>query len=977
MNGISQIINLIIVCSMKRIIFISISCIFISTLGLFAIHPSVQNFSRTVSKSGTQNWDIIQHANNWMYFANNNGLLEFDGNKWNLYPIGNYTNVRSLHYDKTNDRIYAGAFNEFGYYERDERGILRYYSLLESISPQDRDFTEIWNILQIEDNLYFQSGKEIFRCKNGQMKKFNFIERIDCSGVAHNLLIVSTSKEGAFILNGELFIQLPNSDILKNKKICSILPYEDNKILFVSDFDGLFVFDGKAVIALKTDVDDFLKENQVFSADISGSKLAIGSVRNGLLVKDLKNNSCIYSNIYSGLQNNTILSLKYDNQDNLWLGLDKGIDYVLINSPVYDLFGNNQRYGTGYTSLIKDNILYFGTNQGLYRTNFPLKSSPQPLDIELIPGMQGQVWCLKTIDNQVFCGTDHGAFIIKKDKAEKIGEIPGTWNFRELKKHPNCILGSSYQGFFILKKEYGKWKFSNFVNGFSDSGGTFLEDEYGNIWFSHWMKGISKLTLNDKLDEVSVEAFDTSKGFYTNRNNVVSKINDEVFFSSDGGFFKFAPDENKVIHAKEIEKLFGIHPYSKHLDQDPQNNIWHISGEAVETAYLQEDGTYKVQKSSSPILSNKLIPGFKNLNFVYDSAIIINTENGFSWLDVSKIMANQETAFKVSIRNVYLTKEGYLAVGGYQDEQKEIPEFKYQHNSIRFEFVAPEYSGENTVVYSCFLENYDLDWSPYSTSNTKEYTKLPKGNYMFQIRANNSITNEIVETNYKFTILPPWYESLLAMIIYIILIACLLFLIVVFIDKRSQKGAREMKAQKEREMQEQEERFSADAQEKEKEIVKLKNQKLQYELRHKSQDLASSTMNLIRKNEILLDISQNLGKIATDLKNSDERSSILKCLIKMQDDIKKNIERDDNWKKFEANFDMVYENYLKRLGEQFSALTVSDKKLCAYLKMGLSSKDIAPLLNMSFRSVEMSRYRLRKKLDLNRDVNLTEFLQNF
>ena len=55
--------------------------------------------------------------------------------------------------------------------------------------------------------------------------------------------------------------------------------------------------------------------------------------------------------------------------------------------------------------------------------------------------------------------------------------------------------------------------------------------------------------------------------------------------------------------------------------------------------------------------------------------------------------------------------------------------------------------------------------------------------------------------------------------------------------------------------------------------------------------------------------------------------------------------------------------------------SISDKKLCAYLRMDLSSKDIAPLLNMSFRSVEMSRYRLRKKMDLDRDVNLVEYLQ--
>jgi DNA-binding CsgD family transcriptional regulator len=136
-------------------------------------------------------------------------------------------------------------------------------------------------------------------------------------------------------------------------------------------------------------------------------------------------------------------------------------------------------------------------------------------------------------------------------------------------------------------------------------------------------------------------------------------------------------------------------------------------------------------------------------------------------------------------------------------------------------------------------------------------------------------------------------------------------------------------------------------------------------------------MNLIRKNEILTDIIQNLNKISSSLNKNKEQQAIFNELKKIQEEIKSNIEHDNNWKKFEENFDLVYENYLKRLTETYPNLTVTDKKICAYLKMGLSSKDIAPLLNMSYRSVEMSRYRLRKKMNLDRNVSLSDFLQNF
>ena len=217
----------------------------------------------------------------------------------------------------------------------------------------------------------------------------------------------------------------------------------------------------------------------------------------------------------------------------------------------------------------------------------------------------------------------------------------------------------------------------------------------------------------------------------------------------------------------------------------------------------------------------------------------------------------------------------------------------------------------------------------------------------------------------------------MATVVYFILFCFLIFLLFVFIKTRSEKGARDMEARKEMELKEQEKRFEEDAKEKRKEIIELKNQWLNYDLRHKSQELASSTMNLIRKNEILLDISQNLTKVSSEITERTEPKSILKEISKMQEEIKHNIETDNNWKRFAENFDLVYENYLMRLSERYPNLTISDKKLCAYLKMDLSSKDIAPLLNMSFRSVEMSRYRLRKKMELERDINLSEYLQNF
>ena len=159
----------------------------------------------------------------------------------------------------------------------------------------------------------------------------------------------------------------------------------------------------------------------------------------------------------------------------------------------------------------------------------------------------------------------------------------------------------------------------------------------------------------------------------------------------------------------------------------------------------------------------------------------------------------------------------------------------------------------------------------------------------------------------------------------------------------------------------------------ENEISRLKSTQLEHDVRHKSQELSNATMNVMRKNEILIDISNQINKLQESGDTISKTSA--KQLMKIQNLIKENISHDDDWHKFAQNFDVVYENYLKRLAERFPQLNINDQRLCAYLKMGLSSKEIAPLLNMSYRSVEMARYRLRKKMELSREVNLVDFLQ--
>jgi len=935
----------------------------------------VRNFTRDNYKSGTQNWAIAQNSSNVMYFANNFGMLEFDGKNWITYPIVNGTNVRSVLSTK-DGRYYASSFNEFGYFQKERNGQFQYYSLVNTSIVNPINSNELYNIIQGDKTIYFQSERCVYQYNGDTILRLPFSSKITASAFVHNILFVASEENGAFMLNGSLFVRIPGSEALKHKKVSAILTYKDNKVLFVTSFYGVYVYDGLTIKPFNTGIDEFLKTSQVFCATTNGKQVVYGTVQRGIAIQNIEDGSVIYVNTYSGLQNNTVLSVVFDNLQNLWLGLDKGIDYVMLNSPMLNLFGNNNLYGAGYTSYLKNKTLYLGTNQGLYYTSYPLSNGSLPVNLKLIKGMEGQVWSLTEIDNTLFCGDDQGAFIIRPDRTERIQGLPGTWTFKPLRNHPDLILGCSYQGLFLLKKSGSTWKLAHFIKGkFAESSPMFEEDADGSVWFSHWQKGLFHLFFNASMDSiVKVDLYNGSNGLPTDRNNTLFNVGGKIVFSSNSGFFTFDQKLKKLVPNTTWNKLFASTPSCIRLHESKTGDVWCVSGSFIGIAKKKGNG-YSMDSLSYRILQSKIIIGFEHFNFLDKNNTLLSTEDGFTWLDNRRQMSTTNT-FKVFVRKVQVTNKGFLETSGSRKEQKGDGEiYAHSQNSLRFEFVAPEYRNAGLVKYSYMLENYDEGWSNATVENLKEYTHLPKGHYVFKVRAENELESKIAECSYAFTIEPAWYESKIALAFYILFFLAALGGMLYLINQRYKLGARDMELKKEKELQEQKKHFDAETTEKKNEIKALKNQQLQYELRHKSQELASSTINLIRKNEILLEIIDNLSTVSNDIKSSNDSSTVLARLQKMERSIRQNIENDDNWKRFEENFDLVYENYLKRLGDLFPDLSVSDKKLCAYLKMDLSSKDIAALFNISVRSVEMSRYRLRQKMDLDREVNLVEFLQ--
>ncbi|HUR30362.1 MAG TPA: hypothetical protein VMZ69_02960, partial [Saprospiraceae bacterium] len=259
--------------------------------------------------------------------------------------------------------------------------------------------------------------------------------------------------------------------------------------------------------------------------------------------------------------------------------------------------------------------------------------------------------------------------------------------------------------------------------------------------------------------------------------------------------------------------------------------------------------------------------------------------------------------------------------------------------------------------------------SPWSTDTRRDFTSLSSGNYTFlaQARLKDGIESNIV--SYLFRIRPPWYKTVASKGV---LATFVLGLFGGFIMRQRKKFESE-KAHLTVTHQEKEAQAIREAEKSKAALAEIQNEKLEVEIKYKNQELALTTMHLVQKAEILLAVQEGLQQIREKSASHEGKREIQQLLNMVSFDVK----LDEDWEHFALHFDKVHVDFLKQLREQFPQLSANDLKLCAYLRMNLSTKEIAPLLNISIRGVEGSRYRLRKKLDLPNDANLTEFILRF
>ncbi len=940
-----------------------------NTIGL----PDIVNYTKQSYGAGLQNWDFKQDKNGILYIANNEGLLSFDGKYWNLYNLPNKTIVRSVEIGLDN-KIYVGGQDELGYFIPARNGRLQYHSLTQFIAKKDKSFGDVWDIVSINKDVFFRSNNKIFKFNSEAVSAYDAPSEWTYLGSCNDRLYAHDYKSGLMLFENDVWSPLPfKNELPLNDPVTGILSIRKDSALITTLKNGMFFLTKTGLSKLQSPNNLLFENDRIYAAAIVNVDwIALATNNNGIYITDLKGDIIQRFSKTEGLQNNNVLSIFLDRQRNLWLGLDNGIDMVAYNSAIKEI-KPLLKDGSGYTALINNNRLFLGTSTGLYSVLLQDMADISFSKGNFVPvnNTKGQTWGLAKINNQVLMGHHEGAFEITGNEAKPISSGTGFWNFVPLSgTFPSSqILAGNYKGLTLF--DYINQKFVQPIQipGFTESSRFISIDNDDDIWVSHPYHGVFRITKNTAGRYIT-SAYSVKNGLPSTLNNHIYKIKNEVVLATEKGVFNYNRQNDRFEQSAFYGKLLGNQSI-RYIKEDAAGNIWFVhektlgvidlSGKEPVTIYVTE-------------LTNKILSGFEFMYPVDENNIFLGAEKGFFHINYEKYKKNVP-GMQVQIRTArIINKTDSLLFGGYFKNVNElqiqdadaVPEINNDWKTIRFEYASALFGYQANLEYSFRLKGYDENWSAWDKRTEKEYTNLPAGKYSFEVKVRNNLGNESAPANFSFRILPPWYRTIWANLLYLFLIAVILY----FLYGWQQKKFKQQQTKYEEEQKKIVYIHDLELNKTENELVALRNEKLEADINFKNSELAASAMHLVKKGELLTKIK---GELAHVMKGFDNPQAVME-LKKMIKSLSEDDNMDKEWEKFAKHFDKVHSDFVVSLKEKHPTITGNELKLCAYLRMNLSTKEIAQLMNISIRGVEISRYRLRKKLQLSTEINFFDYL---
>lgn len=751
--------------------------------------PFVRNYEPDEYGAFNQNWDIAQDSLGRIYFANGSGVLIYDGVNWELFELPKQSHTKSIAIDKDNN-VFVGATNEFGYLRPQASGTPTYVSLSDSLSKTDSDFMVVWQTHATSEGIYFQSTEAIFRWKEGILQTWKAGEnKFFKSFWVDHTYYVWVQNEGLMHMKDDELQMAKNGEFFADKRIMAILPIEANKLL-VTTFDGLYIYNGNEVATFETELKGFVENNNLYAGHkLSNGLFAFAGYKEGLAIMNKQGKKiCIMQG--EGILPAPVLSLFLDRSGILWAGLEYGVSKIDFPSS----FSHFRQLGLTdrVVSIIRyEQELYAGAVNGLY----VLKSNgKEQAHFVKIKGTDYRIWDLALFADKLLIAhedQDGDVLVWDNESLEQIEDIKAN-SILTSSLDKNRVFITTPGGLFSLYHKNGEWFNEGLLERINTGIYSIVEEANGNLWLSTsssevWHVSFAGREYAQRMYKPKLEKYGVENGL-PDEVGYFRILKDQVFYSvfESGSTYEFDQKKNRFELSETIRKLVGLPEEFFLYDVNEQENILLRTDNPNKTSKLmvgwnQENGEYKTEDLLFERISS--LTGPATVPFLEkDSILWYGGKDGIFRQDLRqrrKLASNRK--MHTLIKKVVYREDSVL-YGGYGTSP--LLQIPFKQNQFRFQFALPSFYQEKNNQYQYQLGGFDDNWSFWTFETQKDYTNIPEGDYTFKVRAKNIFGQISEPASYSFTILPPWYRTWWAYLIYVAIAGLLLWLFALWRSKQ-------------------------------------------------------------------------------------------------------------------------------------------------------------------------------------------------
>ena len=887
----------------------------------------------------TQIWQIISGNDDYLFFASSSGLGIYDGVRWELNRTNENLIVRSVYYDVSTNTVFSGAVNQFGKWKKNRYGIFEYTPIWKNTESNTVEFWRAASLSPVSRDIYFQAHRLII--------KYNI------SSQTFTLIYPEKSFQYMLITEGRIFVQdgntlceidadnnlIPIVDVAD--RIINVYQESNGELMLFLEHQGIFhLSSSQKLIPVNSSTNAVLSKFKIFTCTpVSGNGFLVGTTQNGLYVLD---STCVVLQnvgVSEGLPSTTVLGAYVDKENNIWMGLDGGV--ALLNQGRGErFFAPSPAIGNIQSILKIENQLFIGTNTGLYEM-YPNGNCA------LIKGTTGPVWSLYNIAGKLVYTHDLGIFSLEQDTPECIRK-KGATSLVRTTIDSNDFISSDYHGLSYYKLVEGKLTYISDVKDFDGSVRNLYVDKYGFFWAIIRRTGFLRIQLSeDKQSVINTKLYTLPNA---TSNLLLSTLDGNLTFFNGQIPFRYDISPDSLVQDRYASSIFQLCGTGLTNFRQFDNLFWYQSPGDI--GYVIRDGN-RLEKCSgifSSIYNKRIEPTIAKLD---SNIYAIGYQNGISFYQMTKYVQN-----RLQIRTVEAFGVGEPVCHNMEEKYFDLPYNKHNIN------IYPTHLNPDKLIEYRILE-LDTLWKTERIDDELTITYLEWGNYTIQLRNKADFQHPVQELFIRVD--RPWLLSNLMIFTYAICFMGILLSVVLYFKRKTEKEKLRMEQSKRLKMEEMENKSLKQQQR----ISELEKEKIKIELQEKDKQLAIIIMNDVKRKNLLIDMKNDIFSL-THSEGAANKIRIKQVIKKI--DLELNNEED--WAIFEQYFNAIFDGLMDRLATKYPQMTQADLRLCAYLKLKLNNKEIANLLNISYRSVEVAKFRLRKKLGLGLNDNFSILLND-